>query len=385
MFRAGIYAGWTGFNNLGEEAVFQLCRQRFPTIHWSSFNSLDYTAKPGQFIRQRGHDFNQIRRVVSEELSTGRRLRGLAVKTKLRVARFAGGEAGICGGDVFINRNALSLRAYSEVRKRTGAPVPVFGTGVAHADFWSARDPGWVDRRREWTSFLEELPVVGVRGPYSKAYLEEAGARNVMVCGDPAVMLHARYKKGPDRIRPHGLLRIGINAGAYPITWGRPDEIRNSVIVLAQWLRKAGHQIEILPAWSRDEAACLEVARKAGLDRSAVLPVRSSHEDFLNQVENLDLMVAWNLHTGILAAAANVPFVSLDYQPKCRDFAASIGWEDFLVKADQIQPEILIDRVSSLISQLDVKRTELCREMCRMMNTFENYCQDIEPLLLGKK
>ena len=94
------------------------------------------------------------------------------------------------------------------------------------------------------------------------------------------------------------------------------------------------------------------------------------------------MMVAWNLHAGILAAAANVPFVSFEYQPKCRDFAASIGWEEFLVKVEGLRPAALIERVSTLMNQLDSKRTELCQAMCRLMNTFADYCNQIEPLLL---
>lgn len=42
----------------------------------------------------------------------------------------------------------------------------------------------------------------------------------------------------------------------------------------------------------------------------------------------------------------------------------------------------LLERISGLVSQLDGKRTDLCWRMCRLMNTFENYCRTIEPLLL---
>ena len=283
MFRAGIYAGWIGFKNLGDEATFQLCRQRFPSIRWSPFNAMDYQANPTQFIIQRGRDLAQIRRVLSEEFSNQRRLRAFAVKAKLRLARLGGSEVGICGGDMFINRNALSFRGYTEVRKRTGKPVPVFGTGVAHPDFWTDRDPNWIDRRKEWATLFEELPVVGVRGPYSKGYLEEVGARNVVVCGDPAVMLHKRYAGQPLRVRQQGPLRVGVNVGAYPRSWGTPVEIQAAVVELVRWLREAGHKVEIIPAWSRDEAVCADVARQTGLDSSAIHRVCTSHEDFLSQ------------------------------------------------------------------------------------------------------
>ncbi len=383
MFRAGIYCGWVGFGNLGDEAIYSLCRKRFPGIHWSPFIAFDYTAKPGEFIRRSGRDFKQIKRIVAEEVSTRRRIRGYSAKATHRVARMLGGEVGVCGGDMFINRNAASLRSYTEVRKRTGSPVPVFGTGVGHPDFWVGRDPNWADRRKEWVSLFEELPIVGVRGPYSKAHLEEAGARNVIVSGDPAVTLHARYANKPFRARQDRPLRIGINAGDYPRTWGSRDEILASVAALARWLREKGHEVEIIPAWSRDKPGCVDVVRQAGLDSSAIRRVPTSHLDFLSQIEHLDLIVAWNLHVGILAAAANIPFVSIEYQPKCRDFAASIDWEEFLVKVDELPSGMLIERVSSLMEQLDSRRPGLCSAMCRLMGRFESYCNDIEPLLVN--
>jgi polysaccharide pyruvyl transferase WcaK-like protein len=100
-------------------------------------------------------------------------------------------------------------------------------------------------------------------------------------------------------------------------------------------------------------------------------------------MENLDLMVSMKLHAGILAAAANVPFVSLEYRPKCRDFGASLGWEEFLIRTDQLQQDSLIERVLVLMGQLEAKKRELCQKMCRLMNTFDDYCCKIEPLLLG--
>jgi len=385
LFRAGIYIGWIGYSNLGDDSIYEQCRRHFPNIHWSPFLTLDYSVKPGQFIRRGGRDAKQILRMFSDELSSQRRLRSLAANSIHRLARFAGGEVGICGGEINLNRNTASLRAYREVRQRTGFPVPVFGTGVAHPDFWLGREDGWVDRRKEWVDLLAELPTVGVRGPFSKAYLEETGARNVVVCGDPAVSYHSRYANQELRTPRDGPLRIGINAGFYPRAWGRPQDVHDSLVGLAQWLGKAGHQIQIVPAWARDFQECMDVARDAGLDRSAVVSACSSPEDFLNKIENFDLFVALNMHTGILAAVANIPFVGLEYHPKCRDFAATAKWEDFFIRTDELNPRILIDRVAILIAQLDTKRRELCCRLCELQSTFEGYCKDIAPLLLSRK
>jgi Polysaccharide pyruvyl transferase len=383
LFRAGIYIGWVGYLNLGDEAMFDLCRGRFPGIRWSRLGNITYKPYPAQLLHLSRPDLLRLRELASEEFITQRRLRYLATKTVHKLARFSGREVGLCGGGTYINRNAAALEDYISVRSQSRHLVPTFGTGVINPAFWSTREDGWTDLRKEWVSALAELPVVGVRGPASKALLDEAGARNVVVCGDPAVSFHAPYAAKALPSHQGGALRVGINSGdCSGHLWGRAEDVQDAFVALARWLQRSGHQIEIIPVWQKDVEACLDLARRAELDRSTVSPVCYTHEAFFERVEKLDLMVCLKLHAGILAAAANVPFVSLEYQPKCRDFAASVGWEDFVIRTDQVQPGRLIDLVGALVAQLDSRRMELCRNMCALMNRFDQYCDQIEPLLL---
>lgn len=383
MFRAGIYIGWVGYLNLGDEAMFDLCRSRFPSIRWSRLENISYGPQVTHFAKQE-HPVRHLAEVITSEISTQRRLRSLVVKAIHKAALRSGREVGLCGGGTYINRNTSALENYFSVRDRTGSPVPTFGTGVIDPEFWSTHEKGWVDRRKDWVSVLSELPVVGVRGPLSKALLDDAGARNVVVCGDPAVSFHAPYAGKPRSRRAGTSLRVGINAGdcSGQLWGGRLEDVQESFAELAHWLRQSGHEIEIIPVWQKDVGACLDLARRAGLDRSVVSPICYRHEAFLSRVEKLDLLVALKLHAGILAAAANVPFVAIEYQPKFRDFASSIGWKDFIIRTDQLKPGSLIDLVSGLMAQLETQSSYLCKQLCNLMNTFEKYCGDIEPLLL---
>jgi len=49
LFHAGIYIGWVGHLNLGDEALYDLCLARYPSISWSLWDTLDDTARPSQF------------------------------------------------------------------------------------------------------------------------------------------------------------------------------------------------------------------------------------------------------------------------------------------------------------------------------------------------
>lgn len=384
MKRAGIYIGWVGRENLGDEAMYQLCRERFPDVQWLSLSRLAYEPKAGQFMRRGLGNSSHLVRSIREELWHQPRLRKLAAQGMHSFVKGLGGEVGMLGGGTLINQAAYNLESYVAVRKRTRSLVPVFGTGVSAPEFWVSR-PEWKDRRKEWVSVLAELPVVGVRGPHSQELLTEAGATNVVVCGDPAIVLHARYGRVPSPDRPDRPLRVAINTGdCSGNLWGTPETIRESLLALTRWLKQARHSVEFVPVCPKDVSACVELARLAGMPEAKVSRAFTSHTRFLEKAETFDLVVALKLHAAVLAAAANVPFVMLEYQPKCLDFAASLEWERFTIRTDQLNGDGLIERVRLLIEDFPAVKMELHRNGGRLCQRFEEYCQRIEPMILRK-
>ena len=382
--RAAVYMGWVGYENLGDEAIYSLCKKRFSSLRWSSLDQLNYQPNIPLLIRRGAHDIPHLFSVLKEELSHQTRLRNLAVNSAHRLASSLYGEVGLLGGGTIINQSSYLLESYVTVRNRTRSLVPVLGAGVASPDFWSTKSD-WKDSRKEWVTVLDELPIVGVRGPLSKNLLDDVGARNVIVCGDPAVAYHLEYASKPLHAQGNRPLRAAINTGdCSGNLWGRMDDVQESLTKLVLWLEASGHQIEFIPVWPKDVGPCVDVARKAGLERSVVGPVLSSHTAFLSKIETFDIVVALKLHAAILSAVANIPFVLLGYQPKSLDFAASLGWEQFTIRTDQLTTSKLIELVSHLIEQLPTKKRELCTSMCKLSNLFEEYCRRIEPMLLGK-
>jgi hypothetical protein len=383
MMRAGIYAGWVGFDNLGDEAMYELCKERFPSVRWSSFSQLAYQPNGTQWVSRGIDDSSHIFRLLREELCHQPRLRKIAAQSIHQLVAGLGGEVGILGGGTLINRAASNLQSYIDVRKRTRCLVPVFGTGVASPEFWSSK-PEWKDRRRDWVDILAELPIVGVRGPHSMDLLTDAGAKNVVVCGDPAIGYHSLYRGKPLFDRPDRPLRVAINTGhCSGNLWGTPKDIQESLLALTRWLKKANHHIEFIPVWNEDVRSCTDLARKAGLAESTVNPALTSHTSFLEKVATFDVVVALKLHAAVLASAANVPCVLLEYQPKCLDFAASLEWEQFTIRTNQLKAARLIERVSFLIEQLPSARRTLYRNVSKLSQRFEEYCRTIEPIVLG--
>lgn len=60
--RAGIYAGWIGFENLGDEAMYEICRERFPSVSWSTVSQLSYRPAAGRWLRRGLTDTSRLLR-----------------------------------------------------------------------------------------------------------------------------------------------------------------------------------------------------------------------------------------------------------------------------------------------------------------------------------
>ncbi|MGH9671263.1 MAG: polysaccharide pyruvyl transferase family protein [Terriglobales bacterium] len=365
-YRAGTYIGWVGHKNLGDEAMWEVCRKQFPQIRWFAHKRI------GESFRRA---FSRARHEVSSLGSVGDR-------NEQRIQRRSV-ETGLLGGGTLINRNETYLNSYRLLRRRTGRPVPVFGSGVASTEIWSALS-GWSDRRREWVELVSELPVVGVRGPLSQSALEAAGARNVTISGDPAVMFHTPLPPATESSEPKRCLRIGVNCGhARSLLWGSNAQIHESLACVVEQLARAGHTVELLSVWRHDTHYCRDIARRAGLSRAAVAPLLVSPRKFMERMKTLDLVVALKLHTGVMAAAANVPFVMLEYRPKCLDFALTLDWERFTIRTSELSANKLMETILRLSSEIPSARAELCRKMCELSSRFESYCRRIEPLLMS--
>jgi hypothetical protein len=374
--RSGIYLGWVGYNNLGDEAMWQVCRERFPQIRWSTFD-LVHTTIGHNLIGKAAHDFTWLAKTLGDELGHFERTHLLLGKLGHRLGACFAGEVAMLGGGTLINRNRGILNSYRRMRKEVGRPVPVFGSGVASSRFWSPRG-NWEDLRREWVDLLRELPVVGVRGPYSRCELEDAGLTNVIVSGDLAVLLHEPLHTDGRRQEPH---TIAINFGE-PLGGmsGVHEQVEEALLGAARELSRS-HEVKFVPVWPQDREACERLAQRAGLFSSSVLPVCVTYEQLKSALRDVRYLIAFKLHAGIVASCCNVPFTLIEYQPKCRDFMASLGWEEFVVPSESVTSSRLLDQFKRVDEDFAELQSDLCRRMCALSKAFKDYCGQIEPLL----
>lgn len=225
----------------------------------------------------------------------------------------------------------------------------LLGTGVRSPAFW-----GTTENMAEWSSFIESSLYAGVRGPDSVTYLQELGFKGDMdIFGDPALAL----------TRPPGTEEVAGRIVVCPVytagdLWGKSDETVFSTLAnTIGRLRAAGHEVVMMSAFPSDDRWLIEIMREANATDATYVPGYADLATTLEWLASADLVIGERLHASILAAACETPFVALEYRPKIRDFAKSIGMERQVLRTDEIAE--LDDLVTESLDRLDLIRRDL--------------------------
>jgi hypothetical protein len=165
--------------------------------------------------------------------------------------------------------------------------------------------------------------------------------------------------------------------------WGGEDRLIAALADSARRLGASGFDVRVFPVWDRDEPVCHEVAGAAGLPPESVDPLILDPEAFIEYLDRFDVVVSVKLHAAVLAAAAGVPFIAVEYRPKVRDFAESIGCASQLFRSSQIDGNGLTRSVLDLYGDLVVARARLQARVMELSETFRAYARRIEQLLLS--
>jgi len=283
------YIGWTGHHNLGDEVMVEAIRSLLPGV------DVETSGEPGRLL--------------------------------------------ILGGGTLINRS-------SYLRKVMGVDTPsvercVIGTGVASPDYW-----GLVEDPDAWVRWLSSCVYVGVRGPHSYHRLRSWGFDGQLeVSGDSALLIEPpEVDTVPGRVVIAPVWTKGR-------LWGGSDEAVVEVLAsaVASW-RDEGREVIALSSSPDDDGQILQIGREAG---GTLLPFVQGYLDTARAIETVasaDLVVGERLHACVIAAAVGTAFVPIEYRPKLRDFAASVGVEHLVIRSDELDARILAEHVDAAMA-----------------------------------
>jgi polysaccharide pyruvyl transferase WcaK-like protein len=300
------YLGWHGRNNLGDDAIYDAVRSQLPGATF-----VDMPCLPHEMIRAVATGLNRSLRRSTQVL----------------------------GGGTLIGRRFWRRLVSRGMALTKSEGSYAIGVGVEDPVFLGRNSGSEKDELKRWAPILSEFRTVSVRGPRSAELLSDLGL-SVQVSGDPALLLPR-----PDVVPEDGL--IGVNLGFGDDLWGHdPTRLADEISAAVRQLSSRGCRfVGIL--MNPDDKRWTEVALK-DVAADIVLPVDAA--EAAQELARCSVVIVSRLHAGILAAVSDTPVISLEYQPKCRDFALSIDDERSLIRTDKLSGAAVVDRVAEALA-----------------------------------
>jgi len=241
----------------------------------------------------------------------------------------------------------------------------VFGTGVGDLKFWSRHTANQPQRgnQKRWIAALKQAEYVGVRGPRSLSWLESNGITNAEIIGDPALMLRSSKRNSATNERV-----IGLNLGSHDPIDGDSEKLLNSIKIFCHHAIKRGYRIEYLSMSPIDHGIGKILASEFRPNNFSIKPFSNSTTALMNQISTCDVVVGQRLHVTVLACAAEVPNLSLSYQPKCLDFLESLDRTDLSIPTNEISAASLIER----FAWIEKRAEEIKQQLNFSVNSFRS-------------
>ncbi|OBA89884.1 polysaccharide pyruvyl transferase [Mycobacteriaceae bacterium 1482268.1] len=310
------YLGWHRRGNLGDDAIYDAVRSQ---LSGASFVDLPLFLPEAVFAAARGLNRSlrrdkHVAQVVGGGTIVGRRVWRRWVNRGFTLANQGS--------------YAIGVGVEEPVRTRFG------GSGQ--------------DELKRWAPILSEFQAVSVRGPRSAELLSDIGL-DVEVTGDPALLLPR-----PDQLPEDGLIGVNVGFGDGEI-WGHDRAaVGEQLSIALKQLSSQGYRFVGILMNPKDRRWTETALRDVTAD--IVLPDNAGAA--AREFARCSVAVVSRLHAGILAALSDTPVISLEYQPKCRDFALSVANAQYLIRTDELSAADVVDRIeSALLEAANIRET----------------------------
>jgi hypothetical protein len=266
---------------------------------------------------------------------------------------------GLLRGDIFRHRGAPVLLGGGTVLGRTiwrhhigrtmrwmkPRTAVLLGAGVEDPEFrGDASYTSW-EELALWPEIIDGFATVSVRGPRSREILAQVGVDAELV-GDPALLLGKQELTGA--VNEDGPVLVNLTHGEDQ--WGgKALDWSSPVVECLRELIRTGRRIEFV-SMEIDDVAINDRAA-AALGGGFVHHRPSDTDALLSLLYTARLVVGTRLHMCVLGVAAGVPTISLEYRPKCRDFMASVAADEYCLRVDQLDANVLGDVTTTLLNR----------------------------------
>ena len=328
-----LYIGWVGFNNLGDELMYDIFRRHVlqsgkdfkltpinnetPYLRQISMTDYDYVVLGGgSLIGDHQHPFDPY---LFECLAA-------AVQANRKVVIWGSGMD-------WLPRSVLSSLLANEadplqLPDHVLAPV----RQVFSQSYWC-----------------------GVRGPLSQSLLASVGIPGVKICGDPAFLMSPPQMEQDTPSDRRAEPIIGVNWGtAYNRIYGSNEaSVEEALVEALRDLQAQGYTLYFYTMWDQDREPAQRLYHKLATSGKAVFDPHIHHQDaFVNLISQFEYTINFKLHASYISLAARVPFIALGYRFKVYDFAHSVNMAPYVVATDAFDLKEQLLQKASLIPSL---------------------------------
>lgn len=248
--------------------------------------------------------------------------------------------------------------------------IYVFGSGVQYPWYYRPFDQALIDRFKSFN-----CRFIGVRDNVSKSLLKEWGIDSKVI-GDPCLSLK------PPQILEKASNRIAINIGDARAEYSSKSrgKVVKELTEVCKVLKADGYELILVPFWKEN------MEDVESLSEQAHVKVFANWQDIgatMNLLSSCKMFIGEKLHSLVLSAAANTPFVGLAYAPEHFDFVDSVGFSEFTMPITKITAEKILElfhdlinnyekvqnKMESIVNEYREKQSRFAAEICRDLNS----------------
>jgi len=245
-----------------------------------------------------------------------------------------------------------------------------YGVGVKNPSFWGEFHPLMTEQIEKFN-----FRYIGVRGNTSKKLLDAWGVDSTVV-GDPCLLLEpTKYGKRKDT-------RIAVNVGSDGRVWGGNEkQVFKEMARVCKLLRKMGYHPILIPFCKYDLPHIKTISRATN---TKIFTHWAEIQKVLDLIASCHVLFGKRLHSLVFSASTYTPFISIEYRPKCRDFAETMGFEDYSIRTDEFSGERCMAMFNNLLenwTRMEKQLIEKVKTYRRKLRAFGNFIRtDIESL-----
>jgi polysaccharide pyruvyl transferase WcaK-like protein len=113
-----------------------------------------------------------------------------------------------------------------------------------------------------------------------------------------------------------------------------------------------------IPSDTEDIGVTKDLIASVGLDENTwALVEKCDPEEYIQILSNCDFFIGTRMHSMIMSAVANTPFLGVNYNPKVRDFMKQLDCEDYCLELAEVEADQLNEKFTALRdSQTEVRK-----------------------------